>query len=160
MTSQVFTIHATTNTSGCLNDGVSSTLTQASGIMFLTSDLWSGNVVNQSDALGAGVFRIPKGCNFKIWENTLYGAPATVMVQSSSDGYGSSWTPVKTDTNPTVNGELVIKHGARPIIIQSPDGNKAVRFLYNVNGTAETISGNNNNIYADYTVEVVESNLF
>ena len=128
--------------------------------MYLTSYLWSGNVVNQSDNLGASVFRIPKGCNFKIWENTIYGAPATVMVQASSDGYGSSWIPGKSDTNSTVNNERAFRHSSRPIVIQSPDGNKAVRFLYNVNGTADTISGNNNNVYADYTVEVVESNLF
>lgn len=158
MTSQIFTIHATTALSG---DWTSSALAQTSGILNLYSDMWSGIIINQSDNLGLGVFRVPKGCDFKIWENTLYGAPATVSVQSSADGYGSSWNPVKTDNNNTMGGELVIKHSARPVVIRSQDGNKAVRFAYNayISGNAVTMSGTvqNANVYADYVVEVVES---
>jgi hypothetical protein len=162
MTSQIFTIHATTTSGG--DDRVSSALAQISGIMNMYSDLWSGNIVNQTDNLGTGVFRIPRGCDFKIWQNTVYGAPALVSVQSCSDGSGSVWNSVAADSNPTMGGDVEVKRSGRPIVIRSNDGNKMVRFTY-----AAVLSGNfvsasgtiqNSNVFADYTVEIVEVNSY
>ena len=160
MTSQVFTIHTATM-SGALYDGSSSALAQTSGLMFLGSSLWSGSVVNQSDALGANVFRIPRGCDLKIWENTLYGSPGKIMMQVCNDGSGSKWNTVKADDHRNMDEELVIKHTGRPIVVPSPDGNVIVRFAFNaiISGNFTTSSGiaTDANMYGDYTVEVVES---
>ena len=77
MTSQVFTIHGLTNPSlvgGVDKNGfdlASCAIAQISSALYLTSDLWSGFIDNATPTNNK--LRIPKGCDFKIWENTVYG---------------------------------------------------------------------------------------
>ena len=162
MTAQVFNIHATTN-SGALSDGTSAALVQSSGSMVLFSALWSGSITNASDSLGANVFRIPRGNVMKIWHSCIGGAPANILVQSSYDGYGSSWAPVASYANATQGADSTVRYN-RPVIVTSPTGNGVVRVLYNMQGlsgiTWNTTSGSNTNAFCDLTVEITESNQF
>lgn len=152
MTSQIFTIHGTTNnyTSTYGYDCASSAIAQISSALFLTSDLWSGFV--HATIPDSNSIRIPKGCDLKLWESTVYGIPATVAVMASSDN-GSGYSTVTAVMNAVSGAQYTVKHNGRPIVISSPDGKRRVKFVYN---TKDTV----NNVYADFAVEIVESNSY
>jgi hypothetical protein len=149
MTSQVFTIHGTTNNSAVF-DGASSTIAQISSALYLTSDLWSGFI--HGTVPDSNSIRIPKGCDLKLWESTIYGIPATVAVMASSDS-GATYSTVTAAMNSVSGGQYTVKHNGRPIVISSPDGKRLVKFVYN---TKDSV----NNVYADFAVEIVESNTY
>ena len=149
MTSQVFTIHGTTSLAVGY-DLVSSAIAQSSSALFLASDMWSGYIHGTTP--DSNSFRIPKGCDLKIWESTVYGYPAVVAVVSSADS-GATYSAVTAVMNYISGGQTTVKHTGRPIVVSSPDGNKLVKFVYNTGDTAKVL----NNIWADFTVEVVES---
>lgn len=154
MTSQIFTIHATTVLSNAtvsvLNDYASCAITGISGTMFMASDLWSGYI--DDTTANNNVIRIPKGCDLKIWESTVYGIPSTVAIMASADT-GSTYTPVNAYMNASSGAQLTVKHTGRPIVIPSPDGKKVVKLAYNTKDTT-------NNVYADLTVEITESETY
>jgi hypothetical protein len=135
---------------------MSAAITQASGTLFITSDLWSGHVNGTTPS--QNVFRIPRGCDLKIWEASIYGYPAKVAVMASND-VGSNYQVVKSYANLTnvaaSNAVITVKHTGRPVVIPSPDGKKVVRFNYETQD-----AGSLNNVYADFTVEIVQSETY
>jgi hypothetical protein len=157
MTSQVFTIHAT-SCSNAVYDLVSAAIPSTSGAMFLASDLWSGHV--HGTLPPSNTIRVPKGCDLKIWEASVYGYPAIVGVMASADN-GSNYATVKAYAyvtgNATVSsGVYTVKHTGRPVVISSPDGNKRIRINYNTTDGAGVL----NNVYADFEVEITESDVY
>lgn len=152
MSSEVFTLHATTCSDAVLSTTSAAITATTSGMMFLNSDLWSGFVLAGQTS---NMIRVPKGCALKIWKSSVRaGIPATVSVMTSA----ASGNPVGSFTvveSQMVNGlsgvntESTVRHSSRPIVIPSHDGKKVVKFQY------ETIDGANN-VYADYDCEIVE----
>jgi hypothetical protein len=154
MSSDVFTIHATT----CSNAATlqSGTIASASGALFLASDLWSGHI--HATLPENNTIRVPKGCDLKIWDATVYGLPATVSIMASSDS-GATYGNVKSYANLTdtaaSNSVYSVKHTARPVVIPSSDGRKFVKFVY-ITQNGDTV----NNVNADFTAEIVESDTY
>ena len=163
MTSEVFTIHATSYSGAVSLTTTSCACTGAvdSGMMYLYSDLWSGRI---STLIASNVFRIPKGCALKIWESKVYSPggeaiPASVSVLSSavSGNVATSYNVVVSDSIHCISGLTsqnpvsVNDYGGRPIVIPSYDGHKAIKFQY------ETSVGSTG-VCADYVCEIVELN--
>lgn len=141
MTSELFTIFAETSNAGY--DVSATGLT--SGAMLLTSNLWSGFVTS---------VRIPKGCAFKVWESKIQAntAPASVHIQVSMSGTGTVYKTLETDSVATSGAEQRTVRSARPIVVESQDGQRLVRFYY-ITPAATTTSSV---ILASYNVEIVE----
>lgn len=154
MTSELFTIHATTCSNAVTYQ--SGAISSESGAMFLASDLWSGHVHGTLPA--SNVIRVPKGCDLKIWDAAVYGLPATVSIMASSDS-GATYGNVKSYANLTAtaasNSVYTVKHEARPVVISSPTGDKFVKFVY-LTQAGDVV----NNVNADFTAEIIESNLY
>jgi len=141
MTSELFTIFAQISNT---NYTVSAT-TLTSGAMTLESNMWSGFATS---------VRIPKGCAMKIWESKVYSntEDTTVHIQVAMSGTGTSFHTLETDTVSTSGSEQRTSRSGRPIVIESPDGERLVRFYY-VQPAATTTSGL---VFGSYNVEIVE----
>jgi hypothetical protein len=141
MSSELFTIFAETSNAAY----VVSATTLTSGVMCLASNMWSGYV--------SGV-RIPKGCAMKIWESKVYSNTheATVHIQIAMSGTGTVFKTLETDTVDSSGSEQRTSRSGRPIVIESPDGERLVRFYY-ITPAATTTSGM---VFGSYNVEIVE----
>ena len=154
MTSQLFTIHATTCSNAVTYQ--SGATPAASGAMFLASDLWSGHIHATDET--KNTFLVPKGCDLKIWDASVYGLPATVTIMASADS-GTTYEPLKSYANLTAtaasNSVYTVKHSSRPVVIPSPDGNKKVRVVY-ITQAGDAVG----NVNADFTAEILESDTY
>jgi hypothetical protein len=154
MTSQLFTIHATTCSNAVTYQ--SGAIGAASGAMFLASDLWSGHI--HATAPESNTFLVPRGCDLKIWDASVYGLPATVTIMASADS-GATYEPIKSYANLTAtaasNSVYTVKHAARPVVIPSPDGQKKVRVVY-LTQAGDAVG----NVNADFTAEILESDVY
>jgi hypothetical protein len=129
----------------------SSAIANFSGALYLGSDLWSGLVTNTAGTLAVGNnnIRIPKGCAFKIWESSAFGAvPGTVAVEASADS-GATWKVIAVDSTGVSGEPVTVNRSGRPIVIEAHDSNKMVRFNGHTFANVTT-----NFLCADYIVEI------
>lgn len=150
MTSELFSIVAC-NSSG--TNYVSSSVTAWSGSLYLTSTLWGETT--SGDGANYTSFRIPKGCAFKLWESKLVSdIPATVHIQAAitTGTTSGQYQTIATDTVGTSGDEVRTSRSGRPLVIESQDGDKTVRFFYNHTSSHAVLIGS-------YNVEIVELNV-
>ena len=143
MTSELFSVFAETSNTAYVVSATALT----SGAMLLTSALWSGYVNS---------IRIPKGCAFKIWESKVQSntMPSSVHAQVTMSGTGTVYKTIETDTVSTSGGEVRTSRSGRPLVIESHDGERSVRFYY-ITPAATTTSGM---VFGSYNCEIVELN--
>lgn len=144
MSSELLSVFAQTS-----NSAYNAQLTTAtSGALLLGSTLWSGYVTS---------IRIPKGCAFKVWESKVFSHnPATVHIQATMSGTGTVYTTLETDSVATSGVEQRTVRAGRPLVVESHDGERAIRFLFD-----GSIFGNDftsSVVLASYNVEIVELN--
>jgi hypothetical protein len=143
MTSELFSVFARTSSV----DHTVQLTNETSGAMCLASTMWSGYVSS---------VRIPKGCAFKVWESKVQAInPSSVHIQVAMSGTGTVYQTIETDTVDVSGGEQRTTRSGRPLVVESPDGERSVRFLYR--GTGATMTSNV--ILASYNVEIVELNV-
>lgn len=149
MTSELFSIFAETSNTAHVVSATGLT----SGVMLLSSPIW-GDVADVSGYVTS--IRIPKGCAFKIWESKIQSnTPAMILTQVTMSGTGTVYQTVDTDSVDVSGGEHRTARSGRPLVVESPDGEKSVRFYY-ITPAATTTSGM---VYGSYNVEIVELNV-
>ena len=143
MTSELFSVFACNSSGG---DFITCSNPESSGAMYLTSTLWSGNVRS---------IRIPKGCAFKVWESKVQSntAASKVHTQVSMSGTGVVYNTFETDTVGSSGSEQRTSRSGRPLVVESHDGERAVRFLCLTNTTKTS-----GVVVASYNCEIVELN--
>jgi hypothetical protein len=147
MTSELFSIVAC-NSSG--TNYVSSSVTAWSGALYLTSTLWGETT--SGDGANYTSFRVPKGCAFKVWESKLVSnVPATVHVQvcNMTGTMSGQYQTLATDTVVTSGSEVRTSRSGRPLVVESHNGDKNIKFFYNHTSSHAVLIGS-------YNVEVVE----
>lgn len=143
MSSELFSVFAETSNAAYVVSATGLT----SGAMCLGSTLWSGYTSS---------IRIPKGCAMKIWESKVESntAPASVHIQATMSGTGTVYKTIDTDSVATSGGEVRTSRSGRPLVVESHDGERSVRFYY-ITPAATTTSSM---VYGSYNVEIVELN--
>jgi hypothetical protein len=155
MTSELFTIHATT-CSDVTYSMQSSAIANFSGAMYLKSSLWSGLLANTAGtvAVATNFVQIPKGCALKIWEKKAYGqVNATIVTQVSVDS-GATYTDIGAIGNGTSGSQtMTMDRPTRPDVIEAHNSMTRVRF----NGLA-MVNATTGQFHGDFLCEIVELN--
>ncbi len=143
MSSELFTIFAQISNTAYVTSATALT----SGAMTLESNMWSGFATS---------VRIPKGCAMKVWESKVYSNTqhTTVHIQVAMSGTGTVFHTLETDTVDSSGSEQRTSRSGRPIVIESPDGERLIRFYYIVPAATTTSAL----VYGSYNVEIVELN--
>jgi hypothetical protein len=140
MSSELFPVFAETSNTAYVVSATALT----SGTMLLTSSLWSGYVTS---------VRIPKGCAMKVWESKIHSnTQAEIHIQTTMSGTGTVYKTLETDSLSTSGGEQRTTRSGRPLVVESPDGERAVRFYF-ITPAATTTSGM---VFGSYNVEITE----
>ena len=140
MSSELFSVFAETSNTAYVLSATALT----SGAMLLGSSLWSGY---------AKSIRIPKGCALKVWESKVTGnQPAEVQIQATMSGTGTVYKTLDTDSLSVSGGEIRTSRSGRPLVVESHDGERAVRFFF-ITPIATTTSAM---VYGSYNVEIVD----
>ena len=117
-----------------------------SGALLLGSCMWSGYVSS---------VRIPKGCAFKVWESKVYATElASVHIQVAMSGTGTVFKTIETDSVHESGGEQRTVRAGRPIVVESHDGERAVRFYYIIADPGADMTAAM--VFASYNCEIVE----
>jgi ribosomal protein L35AE/L33A len=143
MSSELFTVLAQTSNTAY----VAQLTTATSGTCLLESSLWSGFATS---------IRIPKGCALKVWESKIKSHhPATVLIQvaTSSAVMTSNYT-IGTDSVWTSGAEQRTSRSGRPLVVESHDGQAAVRFQFDGAYAGSTFISSV--VLATYNIEIVE----
>jgi hypothetical protein len=140
MSSELFSVFAETSNTAYVVSATGLT----SGAMLLGSSLWSGYTTS---------IRIPKGCALKVWESKVTGnQPAEVHIQATMSGTGTVYKTLDVDALSTSGGEVRTSRSGRPLVVESHDGQRAVRFYF-ITPAATTTSAM---IYGSYNIEIAE----
>jgi hypothetical protein len=140
MSSELFSVFAETSNTAYVLSATALT----SGAMLLGSSLWSGYATS---------IRIPKGCALKVWESKVQtNTPAQVQIQATMSGTGTVYKVLDTDSVDTSGGEVRTSRSGRPLVVESHDGQRAVRFYF-ITPAATTTSAM---VYGSYNIEITE----
>jgi len=153
MTSEVFSIFGSSKVA--YTSGTCSGAIVTSGFLNLASEIWTDSSGNAAWTSGyaPNTIRIPKGTALKIWESKIAvnGGNGAVNMEMSTDS-GATYRTVGLDAHSDNSGFSVksIRRSGRPIVIQSPEGDTMVRFVFVVDTVAP------GGIFAEYNAEIVE----
>jgi hypothetical protein len=141
MSSELFSVFGETSNTAYVVSATGLT----SGALLLGSTLWSGYTSS---------IRIPKGCALKVWESkvTSNTGQASVQIQATMSGTGTVYKTLDVDSLETSGGEVRTSRSGRPLVVESHDGQRAVRFYF-ITPLATTTSAM---VYGSYNIEIAD----
>lgn len=155
MTSEVFTIFGSSKVA--YTSGACSGAVVTSGYLNLASQIWtdSSGQAAWTSGFAPNTIRVPKGTALKIWEDkvAIHGGVGHVQIDMSTDS-GASYRTISQDTCTDYSGgvtQVMVRRTARPLVIQSPEGDTLVRFTF-------VTDAGTGGIFAEYNAEIVELN--